>query len=66
MKPLRYSIAILIMRGAGLVADLVAPEIKEDAPARLPMRPVEQMLLGSIIGLSICALWIWFSARAVR
>ncbi|KQZ19332.1 hypothetical protein ASD50_07550 [Mesorhizobium sp. Root552] len=64
MKPLRYSIAILIMRGAGLVADLVAPEIKKDAPARLPMRPIEQMLLGSIVSLSICALWVWFSMRS--
>jgi hypothetical protein len=64
MKPLRFSIAILIMRGAGIVADLVAPEIKKDAPVRLPMRPVEQMLLGSIVGLSICALWVWFITRS--
>jgi hypothetical protein len=66
MKPLRYSVAILIMRGAGIVADLVAPELKEDTPARLPMRPVEQMLLGSIVGMSICALWIWITVRIGR
>ncbi|KQZ87360.1 hypothetical protein ASD64_19995 [Mesorhizobium sp. Root157] len=29
-----------------------------------PLRPVEQMLLGSIVGLAICFLWIWISARA--
>lgn len=29
-------------------------------------RPVERMLLGSIVSLGICALWIWISARAGR
>jgi hypothetical protein len=29
-------------------------------------RPVEQMLIGSIIGLAICTLWIWVSGRAGR
>jgi hypothetical protein len=30
------------------------------------VRPVEQMLIGSIIGLAICTLWIWLSVRAGR
>ena len=31
-----------------------------------PLRPVERMLLGSIVGLAICTVWIWISARAGR
>lgn len=29
-------------------------------------RPIDRMLLGSIISLGICTLWIWISARAGR
>ena len=29
-------------------------------------RPVERMLVGSIVGLGICTLWIWLSERAGR
>lgn len=30
------------------------------------VRPVDLMLLGSIVSLGICTLWIWISARAGR
>lgn len=67
MKCLRLSIAILLLRGAGIIAELVAgPAVSESAPDRAPLRPAEQILLGSIVGLAICALWIWFAGRAGR
>jgi hypothetical protein len=66
MRCLRLSIAILIMRGAGIIAEFVAgPDLSRDTP-RLPMRPAERMLLGSIVGFAICVMWIWISARAGR
>jgi len=65
MKLLRLSIAILILHGAGIVAEFVAgPVPSSDRPRRLPLRPSERMLLGSIVGLAICAAWIWISTRA--
>ncbi len=67
MKLLRLSIAILILHGAGIIAEFVAgPVPSSDRPRRLPMRPAEHILLGSIVGLAICAVWIWISARAGR
>lgn len=64
MRLLRLSIAILILRGAGIIAATIAGSDLNAGTARPSLRPVEQMLLGSIVGLSICLLWIWISARA--
>lgn len=63
MRCLRLSIAILLLRGAGIVA---GPALRESPPARPPLRPAEQILLGSIVGLAICAVWIWISVRVGR
>ena len=30
------------------------------------VRPVERILVGSIVGLALCTLWVWFSERAGR
>jgi hypothetical protein len=30
------------------------------------LRPIERMLLGSLVGVFIAGLWIWISARAGR
>ncbi|KQZ86945.1 hypothetical protein ASD64_05630 [Mesorhizobium sp. Root157] len=63
MKSLRLVVACAILAVAGVLAEVIAgPPIGE----RQPLRPVEQMLLGSIVGLAICFLWIWISARAGR
>jgi hypothetical protein len=32
--------------------------------SRAPMHPVEQILLGSIVGLGLSVLWIWIGATA--
>lgn len=64
MKLLRLSIAIMILHVAGVIAALVAgPELRR---ARVPLRPAERMLLGSLVGLTICALWFWITWRAGR
>ncbi|WP_459088836.1 hypothetical protein [Mesorhizobium sp. A556] len=63
MRLIRLYLAISILRGAGLLAGAIAGPALTD---RLPLRPVERMLLGSIVGLAICTLWIWTSARAGR
>jgi len=49
----------LIDRADGLQADL-------PGPAATRYRPVDRMLLGSLVGVFIAGLWIWFSARAGR
>jgi hypothetical protein len=65
MKLLRLSIAILILRGASVVAEaIVGPEHPKGLPPRPALRPPERMLLASIVGLAICGMWLWISARA--
>lgn len=49
----------LIDRADGLRAD-------KPGPTATRYRPVEQMLIGSIVGLGIAFLWVWISARAGR
>lgn len=39
---------------------------EKPGPNATRIRPIEQMLLGSIVALAICALWIWLSLRAGR
>ncbi|MHA6645622.1 hypothetical protein [Mesorhizobium sp. A623] len=63
MKSLRLTIACAILRGAGVVAEVIAGPPLSEKP---PLRAVDRMLLGSIVGLGICTLWIWISARAGR
>lgn len=65
MKLLRLSIAILILRGAGVVVGLVAgPALAAELPPRKPLHPAERILLGSIAGLATWAAFIWISVRA--
>jgi hypothetical protein len=63
MKSLRLLIACAILRGAGMLAEVVAGPALFEKP---PLRPVERMLLGSLVGVFIAGLWIWISARAGR
>lgn len=61
MRSLRLAIACAILLGAGFIAQIVAGP---DLGARPAMRPIDRMLLGSIVGLGICTLWIWICTRA--
>ncbi|MHA6641324.1 hypothetical protein [Mesorhizobium sp. A623] len=63
MRSLRLAIACVILLGAGFIAHVIAGPDLADRPS---MRPVDRMLLGSIVSLGICTLWIWISARAGR
>lgn len=63
MRLIRLCLAIAILRGAGLVAEVIAGPALTD---KQPLRPVERMLLGSLVGVFIAGLWIWISARAGR
>jgi hypothetical protein len=63
MSLIRLYLAISILRGAGILAAVIAGPALSD---RHPLRPVDRMLLGSIVGVAICTLWIWISARAGR
>jgi hypothetical protein len=51
--------AWMLDRADGLRADLPGPTATR-------YRPVERMLIGSLIGVFIAGLWIWISARAGR
>lgn len=63
-RPQNVNSAALPLYHRGAADAIAGPDLSEGMPARPPLRPAEQMLLGSIVGLAICALWIWFSARA--
>ncbi len=63
---LRLNAIIAISKVIHLLIDLMGYIMPEEWPRRAVYRPAEIMLLGSIVGLSICLLWIWISARAWR
>ena len=63
---LRLYAVIAIMKVIHLLLDLAGLLIPATRPRPAGIRPAELMLLGSIVGLSICLLWIWISARAGR
>lgn len=63
MRLIRLYLAISLLRGAGLLAAVIVGPALTD---RQPLRPVERMLLGSLVGVFIAGLWIWISARAGR
>lgn len=60
MKTLRLIAAVAILRGAAAVAQVVAPEM-DAAP---PPSPAGRVLLASIVGMAICAMWIAIAWRA--
>lgn len=66
MKPLRLSLAILIIHVAGVIASVVAGPDEQERHTRIKLRPAERMLLGSLVGLTICVFWIWTTWRAGR
>lgn len=58
MRLIRLCLAIAILRGP-------MPSPKEDDPPA-GCSFAGRMLLGSIVGLAICTIWIWIVARAGR
>ncbi|MET3661808.1 hypothetical protein [Aquamicrobium ahrensii] len=63
---LRLYAIIAISKIIHLLIDLMGILLPAECPRRAGFRPAELMLLGSLVGLSICLLWIWISARAGR
>ncbi len=63
---LRFYAVLAIVKVIHLLIDLMAYLMPAERPRRAVYRPAELMLLGSLVGLSICLLWIWISARAGR
>lgn len=63
MKSLRLLVACAILRGAGMLAEVVAGPALSEKP---PLRPIDRMLLGSIVGVFIAGIWIWVSTRVGR
>ena len=67
MRLIRALLALALLKvGYWLLdrADGLRPRYGHDG--HTSYRPVGRMLLGSIVGLAICTLWIWISARAGR
>lgn len=63
---LRLYAIIAISKIIHLLIDLMGILLPAGRPRRAGFRAAELMLLGSLVGLSICLLWIWISARAGR
>ena len=63
---LRLYAIIAISKFIHLLIDLIGYLMPAERQRRAVYRPAELMLLGSLVGLSICLLWIWISARAGR
>jgi hypothetical protein len=71
MRLIRSLLALVLMRVGFAALDAAywlrwRPADRLPGPTATRYSPVEQVLLGSIVSLAICALWIWFSARAGR
>ncbi len=62
----RFYIVLAIMKLVLILIDLAGYMLPDGRPRRAGFRPAELMLLGSLIGLSVCLLWIWISVRAGR
>lgn len=56
MKLLRISLAILILRGAGIIAGVISGELMEGRHSQPPLRPVDRMV-GSLVVLTVCVFW---------
>ena len=66
MKLARLYTAIALLRGAGIVAGVIAgPDFQGDQP-RPATHPAERILLASLTGLAFCFVWIWLNGRAWR
>lgn len=63
---LRLCAIIAISKVIHPLIDLMGYIMPAERPRRAVYRPAELMLVGSIVGLSICLLWIWITARAGR
>ena len=79
MQVIHLYLAVALLRTARLLMEAGGRIVEAEALARGPIpEPAEpdqqpagcsfaaQVLLGSIVGLAICAIWIWFVARAGR
>jgi hypothetical protein len=64
MKCVRLYAAVALLRGAGVVAGVIAgPDLDDSQPAPA-LHPVEWTLLASLVGLAICFVWIAATWRA--
>ena len=75
MRLLRLYAAIALLRGAGIVAGVIAgPDLNAGCchhgntpKARVSCtHPAGYILLASLTGLAICFMWIWINGRAWR
>lgn len=79
MRVMRLYLAIALLHTSRLLMEAGGRIVEAEALARGPLpEPTEpdqqpagcsfaaQVLLGSIVGLAICAIWIWIVARAGR
>jgi hypothetical protein len=75
MRLIRLYAAIALLRGAGIVADVIAgpdlamgstPTHSKPGPAATRYHPAGHILLASLTGLAICIVWIWINGRAWR
>jgi hypothetical protein len=58
--------AVALLRGAGIVAGVIAGPGPHDDQPRPEMLPAERILLASLTGLAICFVWIAVTWRAWR
>lgn len=67
MRLIRSLAAVALLKTASWMLDR-ADDLRADKPGPVATRyrPVERVLLGSLIGVFIAGLWTWISARAGR
>lgn len=66
MRLIRALLALAVLSIASGLNTIARWLLEPVIAPRISMRPAERMLLGSLVGLTICVLWIWISLRAVR
>jgi hypothetical protein len=67
MRLIRSLAALALPKAGSWMLDR-ADDLRADlsGPTATSYRPVERMLLGSLVGVFIAGLWLWISARAGR
>jgi hypothetical protein len=66
MRLIRALLALAVLSIASGLNAIARWLLEPVSTPRTPLRPAERMLLGSLVGVTICVFWIWISVGVSR